>query len=228
MGRRCRSLPRRPRRTRRSRPPTAQRLPRRDETFRETDRDPRSHVDVASPPTTPASSASSVRPFPARSAALRANTKEVAVELGLPVIENPPDIATHPELPACCTHQTVSTTPPDAIRKLQQPHYWGGDTWSHNYGRRGCVEGSYGNRKNPSTENVDRGQNQIFGLAWLHITHAFIAASHNTRRLTTWAQSHPEHPTPNTTHPTQPTTHRHARPRHVTLRNTSNATTRRA
>ena len=88
----------------------------------------------------------------------------------------------------------MSTTPPDAIRKLQQPHYWGGDTWSHNYGRRGCVEGSYGNRKNPSTENVDRGQNQIFGLAWLHITHAFIAASHNTRRLTTWAQSHPEHP----------------------------------
>jgi len=126
--------------------------------------------------------------------ALRANTKEVAVELGLPVIENPPDIATHPELPACCTQQTVSTTPPEAIRKLQQPHYWGGDTWNHNYGRRGCVEGSYGNRKNPSTENVDRGQNQIFGLAWLHITHAFIAASHNTRRLTTWAQSHPEHP----------------------------------
>ena len=42
--------------------------------------------------------------------ALRANTKEVAVELGLPVIENPPDITTHPELPACCTQQTVSTT----------------------------------------------------------------------------------------------------------------------
>lgn len=125
---------------------------------------------------------------------LRTKTEEVAVKLGLPLIENPPHIDTHPVLPACCTQQTVTTTPPESIRKHQQPHYWGSETWTRHYERRSCVEGTYGNRKNPAAENVDRGQNQVFGLVWLHIIHTLTAASHNARRLITWAQHNPDHP----------------------------------
>ena len=93
----------------------------------------------------------------------------------------------------------MTVTPADSIRKLEQPFYWGSEEWEQSYRRRAYVEGSYGNRKNPATENVDRGQNQVFGLVWLHIAHTMINASYNVRRLVTWAAQHPNHP--NAQHP---------------------------
>ena len=56
-------------------------------------------------------------------------------------------------------------------------------------------QGSSGIRKNPAAENVDRGQSQIFGLVWLHLTHALVNASYNLNRLGAWAaKQHPDHP----------------------------------
>ena len=130
---------------------------------------------------------------------LRAGTVEVAIKNNLPTVEQPPSIESHPQLPKCCTQQTVTVTPADSIRKLEQPFYWGSEEWEQSYRRRAYVEGSYGNRKNPATENVDRGQNQVFGLVWLHIAHTMINASYNVRRLVTWAAQHPKHP--NAQHP---------------------------
>ena len=43
-------------------------------------------------------------------------------------------------------------------------------------------------------QNLDRGQNQVFGLVWLHLTHALVNASYNLNRLEAWAADHPDHP----------------------------------
>ena len=41
---------------------------------------------------------------------------------------------------------------------------------------------------------MDRGQNQVFGLVWLHLTHALVNASYSLNRLEAWATKHPDHP----------------------------------
>lgn len=130
---------------------------------------------------------------------LRAGTVEQAVHDGLPVVASPPNASSHSEMPKCCTQNTVMVTAAEDHRKDQQPHYWGSKKWLRYQRRRAAVEGSYGNRKNPSTENLDRGQNQLFGIVWLYIINTLINASYNTRRLTSWAAQHPDHP--NAQHP---------------------------
>jgi hypothetical protein len=80
------------------------------------------------------------------------------------------------------------------VFKLQQQHYWGSPAWQAIYNRRTYVEGSYGNRKNASTENVRRGMFQVFGLVWAHIVIALANASYNQRMLENWSQRHPDHP----------------------------------
>ena len=130
---------------------------------------------------------------------LRPGSMTIAARRGLPVVENPPDLTTYSKLPACCTQQTVAVTPFDKIRKHEQPHYWGSPEWQQVYNRRTYVEGSYGIRKNPAAENVDRGQNQVFGLVWIHLVHTLVNASYNLNRLTSWAARNPDHP--NAHHP---------------------------
>jgi hypothetical protein len=85
-------------------------------------------------------------------------------------------------------------TPPRSVYKLQQPKYWGSKTWERIWARRTYVEGSYGNRKNPSTENVSRGHNQIFGLVWAHIVMGLVNASYNLRMLENWCERNVDHP----------------------------------
>lgn len=77
--------------------------------------------------------------------------------------------------------------------KLQQRYYWGSRKWAHFYSRRSLVEGSYGNRKNVSTENMRRGQFQRFGLVWVHIVMGLNNASYNLRILENWCGHHPDH-----------------------------------
>ncbi len=118
---------------------------------------------------------------------LRAGTEAAALILDLPRVENPPNAASDGEpLPKCCTQQTVRTTPPDSIFKLMQRYYWGGPHWEPYYAHRTYVEGSYGNRKNVSTENLRRGLIQIFGLTWTHIVLGLVNASYNLRILENW------------------------------------------
>ncbi len=118
---------------------------------------------------------------------LRAGTEAAAIELGIPVVANPPSAEGGEPLPSCCTQQSVKVTPPDPIRKLQQPHYWGSADWEELWRRRTYVEGSYGNRKNKSTENLSRGLFRTVGLPWLHIVMAAVNASYNLRMLRNWA-----------------------------------------
>lgn len=118
---------------------------------------------------------------------LRAGTVNVATRLGLPIIDNPPDPAIDNEpIPACCTQQSVKVTLPEPIRKLAQPHYWGSPKWEREWNKRSAVEGTYGNRKNQSTENMRRGLHRHTGLTLTHLVIALVNASYNLRILRNW------------------------------------------
>ncbi|MHB8334203.1 MAG: hypothetical protein ACYDEH_04800 [Acidimicrobiales bacterium] len=130
---------------------------------------------------------------------LRPGTVAAAISLGLPIIENPPNEVLDGEpLPRCCTQKTVKVTPPDAIRKLQQPYYHGSRKWEGFYGLRTYVEGSYGGRKNTSTENLRRGLFQRTGLPWANLVVSLTAASYNLRLVQNWHErsgdGDPNHP----------------------------------
>ena len=118
---------------------------------------------------------------------LRPGTVETANELGLPVMENVPNEEIDGEpLPRICVQETATYTPPNKVRKLQQPHYWGSKIWGKMFNRRTSVEGSYGNRKNVSTENLRRGLFQSMGLPWSNIVDNLVAAVYDLRVLQNW------------------------------------------
>ena len=116
---------------------------------------------------------------------LRAGTVDAALALGQPIIESPPDPES-PDFPVCCTQRTVQVTPPPKVRKLMQPHYWGSSDWEYEYNKRMYVEGSYGNRKNPSTENMRRGHLRLTGLALVNIATGLAATAYNLRMIRNW------------------------------------------
>lgn len=123
-------------------------------------------------------------------------TVEAAVQLGLPIVQNPPDPASA-DFPLCCKQRTV-TLDPGPLRKLMQNEYWGLKAWVKEWNKRTYVEGSYGNRKNASTENLRRGHFRVTGLAMVHITTAMAAAAYNIRMLRNWngrtGLGDPDHP----------------------------------
>ena len=121
----------------------------------------------------------------------RAATVQTAVLSGLPIVENPPSVHDGEPLPACCTQRTVKVTVPESQLKLRQRHRWGTEPWRERRGQRSRVEGQFGNKKNPSVENLRRGQNQKFGLVWAHIVMAMVNASYNTRILQNWHDRNP-------------------------------------
>jgi hypothetical protein len=130
---------------------------------------------------------------------LRAGTIEAALAGGLPVVETPPDPTRDGEaLPACCTQSTVSVRPPVKALKHRQPHDWGAPDWYGTYPRRTYVEGSYGNRKNPNTENLRRGHYRTSGITWVHLIMGLVNASYNLRVLRNWhertGRGDPNHP----------------------------------
>ncbi len=117
---------------------------------------------------------------------LRAGTVEGAVEGNLPIITNPPAADS---APTCCTQATV-TLGQDGQRKIWQQDYWGDRDWSRSNNRRTYVEGSFGNMKNPSTENLSRGTFRITGLARVTLFLGVLAAAHNVRQYRNWHQKH--------------------------------------
>lgn len=109
--------------------------------------------------------------------ALRAGTEATAIQLGQPIITNPPDPASPEGLPACCTQTKISTTPEPRIRKTQQRYYWGSEKWAKTYDRRTFIEGVFSNLKKRSTENLSRDLTRGRGLPWMNLIGAMTAAS---------------------------------------------------
>lgn len=73
---------------------------------------------------------------------LRTGTVAVAVNLGLPIVENPPDADRDGEaLPKCCTQVTVTVNPPEPVYKLQQKYYWGANHGRSKWGNAAELKG---------------------------------------------------------------------------------------
>jgi hypothetical protein len=118
---------------------------------------------------------------------LRPHTVPVAIQLGLPIVQQPPDPARDGEpLPRCCTNDTVSIKLPAKLLKAYQKWYWGGRRWLRMWNRRTFVESSYGIRKNPNGLNVHRGHNQVYGIVWMHIVMGLVNAAYNIKILQSW------------------------------------------
>lgn len=112
---------------------------------------------------------------------LREGSEQVARELGLPIVQNPP----REHAPKCCTQRTT-LIPPGEHMKHAQDDYWGSAAWKHSFDRRTYVEGIYGNLKNPSTENVRRGHFRVMGLPLVTLLLAIAVAACNLRQLRNW------------------------------------------
>ena len=117
---------------------------------------------------------------------LRPGTVQAAHEHGVPIVENPPAADSAEGLPAICTQQTVTVSPPDNTRKLIQRLYWASRKWTAMWNKRTYVEGSYGNRKNASTEALRRGLFRVTGLHWVMLVMTLVNANYNHRMLRNW------------------------------------------
>lgn len=127
-----------------------------------------------------------------RGCPLREGTVEVAKAAGLPIVDNPPDLATAPK---CCTNASgvVSLRSPEQ-RKHEQEHYWGTDDWQLAYDLRTYVEGFFGSLKNPDTEGVRRGFTKFVGLPLVSLGLTLAAAVCNIRHQRRWWHGKPDRP----------------------------------
>ena len=134
---------------------------------------------------------------------------------GIPVVAEPhrvPDLPPEPERPTkmaakaekdayraakaewdkqadylrCCRQRTV-TIPGNVVAKLRQPLAWGSDAWIASYGRRGHIEGAFGNYKSPKTADLKRGWVFLVGIVKTSLMLAAVAVATNIRLLRKWA-----------------------------------------
>jgi len=115
----------------------------------------------------------------------RQGSVQAAIDLGLPLVEIADDNPNLP-IPACCTQNTVQVVLDERIHKLSQRLYWGSKTWVKRFRKRTYVEGSYGNRKNQSTENLRRGIHRFSSITMQHLVMTLVNASYNLRMLRNW------------------------------------------
>ncbi|GAB2755020.1 transposase [Nocardioides pakistanensis] len=113
---------------------------------------------------------------------LRQGTVQVARELDIPIVPNPPTPGPDGSLPKCCVQRTVQINPDSSMKYLQED-YWGGTRWSGMFDLRSAVEAVFGNIKNRGTEDVRRGFVQVTGLPLVTLGVAAAAACYNIRIL---------------------------------------------
>jgi hypothetical protein len=128
---------------------------------------------------------------------LKEGSIEVAHELGLPVVANPPAEPT-----TFCKQATI-LVPPITAMKYAQDDYWGSPEWETSWARRSVVEGVFGRIKNRNTGNVARGYFQIVGLPLVTLAHTCAVVAYNIEELNTWhnrtGKGDPTHPLLQTT-----------------------------
>lgn len=108
----------------------------------------------------------------------------IAVEMGLPIVLNPPAKGSPQDLATC--NQTTVTVNLEHRAKDTQPFYYGLKGWILSYNRRTYVEGNYGNRKNDNTENMTRGHRKVTGITMNTLLSLPAIVSSNHRLLTYW------------------------------------------
>ncbi len=131
----------------------------------------------------------------------RQGTVASALELGLPIIANPPTGDSN-DVPDICKNDTVTLharTPAEKVAlKMTQPFYWETRAWRLAYGSRTFIEGWFGTLKGSTATNVHRGIHNFVGLPMSHIVIATAAAVTNMRLLRAW---HTETDLGDPTHP---------------------------
>lgn len=119
---------------------------------------------------------------------LRPGTVQAAAEVGLPLVETPPDPHT---APALCTNRggTVTLRHQDLDTKHQQEHYWGSEQWELSYARRTYVEGIFGSLKNAAVANLSRDafRGDCLGLRLLHVGLCCVVT--NVRAVRKWSRT---------------------------------------
>lgn len=126
---------------------------------------------------------------------------EAARQLDLPAVTRPP--RDHTQL-SCCKQRTFMIRIEEPVdtdnarvrtakqqlalaMKHAQDEYWGDQRWVTSWNRRTYVEGTFGNLKNPNTENVHRGLFRFTGLPLVSLAVAAAVTASNVRQLRNWA-----------------------------------------
>lgn len=118
-----------------------------------------------------------------------------------------PEILTPPEQPqACCTQQTITTTPQIA-EKTRQKHDYPSAQWRQSYQRRTAAERLNAAIKNPAVNSISHGWTRQTGLTPITLWIACLIAVRNQRALAAFQarQQHHAHPA------TQPRTRKRRR-----------------
>ena len=112
-------------------------------------------------------------------------SEETAIELGLPIVANPPA----PDLRGKICEQTFVTVPVTVTGKLAQRFPFGSKEWEEANNGRASVEGANGSIKSPHTSGLRRGVHEFTGLAWDNLFAGIAAALHNYRSLRNWYET---------------------------------------
>jgi hypothetical protein len=108
---------------------------------------------------------------------LREGTVATALQLGLPVVQNPPEPKVAP--PICIQGSVtmrIQTEADERTMKNSQKEYWGSRKWKSLYGRRTFVEGFFGVLKGSSSTGLNRGSYRFVGLPMVTIMAASASA----------------------------------------------------
>jgi hypothetical protein len=115
---------------------------------------------------------------------LRDGSVEIAKQQGLPIVQDPPALAT---APSCCTNTSgVASVRDPRVLKHEQANYWGTEKWQAAYNRRSYVEGYFGSLKNHDTEDIRRGFTKFVGLPLNALGLAFGIIACNIRHQRKW------------------------------------------
>jgi len=99
-------------------------------------------------------------------------------------------VITPPKNPGNCCKQSTITIKHDQALKYYQRIPFGTEAWEEVYALRTAVEGTFGNLKNPATENISRGFIREARLPRVNLAMALAAVSYNIRAQLTWAKRH--------------------------------------
>lgn len=116
-----------------------------------------------------------------------------------PLVENPPDLDTAPDICTVKATITIHASDPNAKARLWQRNYWGTPEQVAQTDRHTSVEQSFARMKDKQGVDMSRGFVRVTGLARVTLAVGLLAVASNIRELEKWASDHnddraPDHP----------------------------------
>jgi hypothetical protein len=108
----------------------------------------------------------------------------------LPIVANPPEQATAPDI---CTKRTVFI--PDSANPLRQRHSWAHDDWEARYSRgRAAIESDHGQLKSADQLGLSRWVTRSSRIDIVGLFAAQLVALYNLKKIRAWIRANPSHP----------------------------------